>query len=472
MRKLGGLDAMFLYSETEAAPMHVGSLMHLELPAGKTPRTFFRAFRSMIAKRLHLVDYQTHKLQDVPYQIDHPVWVKDADFDLDRHLHFSKLPRGKTLESYAAELYAPLMDRNRPLWDIWVIDINEPGRVGLLQKTHHAAIDGVSGVRAAELLFDFTPVPREVEPAPEDFWQTPTSSPIDVWNQSLQSLARYWWDTFNRMPVLAQTMADLWQREFNNGFTPRPTRTPLTAPRTRLNRAIDSGRAFARVDMSLPAIKALAKRFGVTINDVVLALSGEGLQRYFARHGEDLDEALIASCPVSLHKPGETAIRNRVSSINVSMANTAQDLVQRLLEVNASSNEAKANLADFRDVIPDDFGAPGLPLAMQQLAQAAQDGSAVELLPRMPMNLVLSNVPGFKETMYIAGARLLQQMPMSIVTHGAAVNLTVTSYTDQLFLGITAASRCVPDVDVLAACLEEACQDYLDLIEEAPRQAA
>ena len=216
--------------------------------------------------------------------------------------------------------------------------------------------------------------------------------------------------------------------------------------------------------MSLPTLKAIAKQSGVKINDVVLAICGDGVARYLERHGEALDQSLIASCPVSLHKPGDDKIGNQVSSINISMKNEVVDLVDRLRAIHRSANLAKETMANLGDAMPTDFGGFGLPAAFQALARSMENGTFADLAPQMPMNLVLSNVPGFRVPMYVAGARLVRQMPMSIVVHGSAINLTVMSYLDRMDLGITAASKRIPDIDALREDLHAAYERLVEAV--------
>lgn len=216
--------------------------------------------------------------------------------------------------------------------------------------------------------------------------------------------------------------------------------------------------------MSLPTLKAIAKQSGVKINDVMLAICGEGVARYLERHGGKLDRSLIASCPVSLHKAGDEKIGNQVSSINISMKNEVGDLVERLQAIHRSANVAKETMANLGDAIPTDFGGFGLPAAFQALARSMENGVFADMAPQIPTNLVLSNIPGFQVPMYVAGGRLVRQMPMSIVVHGSAINLTVLSYLDRMDLGITAASKRVPDIDALREDLQAAYERLVDTV--------
>jgi WS/DGAT/MGAT family acyltransferase len=353
------------------------------------------------------------------------------------------------------------MDRSKPLWEIWVIEGLEDGQVALLQKTHHAAIDGMSSIKAMELLFDFEPQPRTVDAAPADFWEQTKPTNGRLLQAAYENLNRYWWEGVQRIPELARAGARLSRQMRGNR---RQELMPLNAPKTRLNASVDAKRAFRNVGMSLPTLKMIAKSSGVKINDVMLAICGEGVARYLARHGEALDKSLIASCPVSLHKPGDGKIGNQVSSINISMKNEVSDLVERLQAIHQSANVAKETLANLGDAMPTDFGGFGMPAAFQAMARSMENGVFADLATQPPMNLVLSNVPGFRVPMYVAGARLVRQMPMSIVVHGGAVNLTVTSYLDRMDLGITVASKRVPDIDALREDLQAAYDQLVDTV--------
>jgi diacylglycerol O-acyltransferase len=479
MDKLGGLDAMFLYNETRTTPMHVGTVLYLEAEEAQRSQ-FYEDFRAMLLERIHLVPYLTNRVETTPFGIDHPVWVRDRAFDIDRHLHRLQLPAPgdvATLERVVAELYEAPMDRSKPLWEMWVIEGLDGGgaqgpNVAIFQKTHHAAIDGVSSVKAAELMYDVSPTPRAVEPAPADFWKGEPPSYAALLDGAFRNLTRYWMDGARRVPVMLRSSGQLIRDLMAGARRPMPMR----APKTRFNASIDAQRSFAAFSMSVSALKDAGRVRGAKLNDVVLAICGEGLARYLARHGETQGRPLIASCPVSLHQPGDTVIRNQVSSINVSMCNEVEDYGARIAAIKASADNAKATLGTLREAMPTDFGAPGLPAIFEQAARAGANGALVDLAPEVPMNVVVSNVPGFRVPMYVAGARLIGQMPMSIVVHGGAVNLTVASYVDRLDLGITAATRRVPDIEALREDLEAAYDDIVSalLVDAAPsvRQAA
>ena len=447
MQKLGGLDAMFLYAETDATPMHVGVLTYLEISEDQR-EGWFDQFRSMLSNRLHLVPYMTSRLKRSPWNLDHPVWVRHRDFDIDQHLHRVPLEAPgsvKQIERTAAELYESRLDRSRPLWEMWVIEGLADGRLALLQKTHHACLDGASSVKAAELLFDFTQQPREVEEAPEDFWEQAPPARSDLWRSSISNVSNLFVENTARAGRAFRASLEVTSNLAQGRFVAPPT----TAPKTRLNGSIDHRRRFTNVPMSLSVLKRIAKAEGAKINDVVLLICGEGLKQYLGRYNETPRRSLIANCPVSRHAPDDKSIKNQVTAMNVDMATGISDLRERLAAIHESANGSKGTVAAFGEAMPTDFALFGMPSLIQTASWVNQYGLAMDLAPAAISNVVISNVPGFPVPLYIAGARLESQMPMSIVVHGAAVNFTVASYCDRMDLGITAATRRVPDVDNL-----------------------
>ena len=447
MRKLGGLDAMFLYNETSATPMHVGSLAYLEVDDAKKA-TFFDDFKAMLLERIHLVPYLTSTLQKTPMNIDHPVWVRQ-ELDLDEHVHRVEAESPGTtehVEKLVARLFEPVLDRSKPLWQMWVIEGLGNGQIALLQKTHHACVDGASTIKAAELLFDLSPVPRKVQPAPDDFWeQDPPNESFELVRAAYENFGRKWLEGMQKVPTAFSATTKVTQ----DVVAGRYELPPMRAPKTSLNASIDGRRSFSNAEMSLTVMKNIAKTARVKINDVVLLICGEGLKRYFFRHGESPLGSLIGNCPVSLHKPGDASIKNQVTAMNVDMATGIEDLGKRLQKIHLSANGSKGAVAAWDGAMPDDFAAFGMPAALQMISLLNQSGIAFDLMPAVTMNVVVSNVPGFQIPLYVAGAKLVWQMPMSIVVHGAAVNLTVTSYCDRMDLGVTAATKRVPDVDNL-----------------------
>ncbi|MEM7221006.1 MAG: wax ester/triacylglycerol synthase family O-acyltransferase [Pseudomonadota bacterium] len=449
MQKLSGSDASFLYNETDAAPHHIGVQQRLALAPGQTPDAFYSQFRQVMAERVHLVHFLTQRLQAMPFGVDHPAWVRASDFDIDNHLLRLTLPApgGQAeLDQACAEIYEARLDRRRPLWEFWVIDgLAEADQVALVTKVHHACVDGVSGNLIYHLIGDPTAEIRTLEPEPKGFWDAEPVNYADLMRESWFNLARYSVDGWTSLPrVMRGALRGVTQQLSNNRY-------PTSAPKVGWNAPIDGKRAMAGAEISLAEVKAIAKASGVKLNDVVLALTAGALNRYLDRRGELPHRPLIAGCPVSLRDPSDTTLNNQVGMMMVSLENHIGDAMARMQAVREASLSAKALLAAQRDAISSDFGAAFLPALFAGSAQANRGGEYMHLTPEVPCNLVLSNVPGLQAPLYYAGARALTQRPLSIVVHGGGLNVTVVSFGDQLQIGLTAAARVMPDVDVLAA---------------------
>ena len=473
MKKLSGTDASFLYNETIAAPQHVGSIQYLEVEQGQT--TFFADLRELVLSRIHLLPYLTSRLEFMPWDVDHPIWVRHTEFDIDTHLHHVHLDNASRdeLEKLCAELYEPALDRSKPLWEMYVIEGLASGEIAVMAKTHHACVDGMASVAAVEILGDVTPAPLSVEPPAPGFWDADTSTPFDRWRESWVNLAKYQIDAQHRWPEAVAASLREQARQLGN-----VAETPVDAPSAPWNGSITAKRSIAGSHFSLSTLKAIGRATGTKINDVVLAITSEALNRYCTGKNVALRESLIAGCPVSLRRPGDQSMNNQVTMMTVSLENGVRDIVDRLNAIRASSTNAKERLNELGANIATDFGAPFMPAQMQAFSASPQLAWASDWNPRVPMNLVVSNVPGPRETLYSAGARVVGSTPLSIVMHGAGLNVTVASYVDRMDLGLTAATKLVPDVGVLrdhfdavyAELIERVLDD--DATDTAPAQVA
>ena len=391
MRKLGGTDASFLYNETLNTPQHVGNIQYLEVPAA-LKGGFFDALKSVLLDRIHLLPYLTSRLQQMPWDIDHPAWVRYQDFDIDEHLHHLTLQAPGTveqLETLCAELYEPVLDREKPLWEMWVIDGMENGQVAVLSKTHHACIDGMASVAVGEILGDFEPTPRKMEPPPASFWDADDVSYPSLMRESWLNLAKYRIDQWSSLPSQMAANARMQRRQLR-----QTAEHPTMAPKAPWNAAIDGKRTLAGTCFSLSALKAIRKATGTKINDVILAITADALNRYLARHEVELNGPMIAGCPVSLRRPGDRTMNNQVTMMSVSLENDVSDPIKRLSSIHAASKAAKAMLAEFASSVSSDFGGPFVPMQMQAMARTTATGDFANQGTGVPMNLVVSNVPG------------------------------------------------------------------------------
>ena len=459
MRRLTGLDATFLYLETSTSHMHVASTAIFDpstVPGGYS----FDKVKEVIGGRLHLLPPFRRRLVTIPFELHHPLWIEDPDFDLDYHVRRAGIPApGGPMElaELAGDFMSRPLDRSRPLWEMVVVEGLEHGYIAMLGKVHHSAIDGVSGAELMVNLLDFTPEPRQIDP-PEEPWR-PDRIPSDFEKVAfaLASLARQ--PLAAAKAVQRTTGAALNIRRRNRAVGTVAPPAPFAAPRTTFNRAITPHRKFAFASVPLDDVKAVKNAFGTTVNDVVLALCAGAIRRYLEQRGELPDESLVGMVPISVRTEGEKgAMGNRVSAMLTSLATAIDDPVERLRSINAMTRQAKEQQdAIGAETLSDwaEFAAPGL------AARAARLYSRMRFADRhRPLfNVIISNVPGPPFPLYSAGARLVAYYPMGPIMDGVGLNMTVMSYMGSLDFGLVVCREVVPDVvdlaDGLSAALEE-----------------
>jgi len=450
MQRLTGLDATFLYMETPSSPMHVASLMVLDPSTSPTEFTFEK-LRGLYADRLHLTPPFRRRLVEVPFDLNHPVWIEDPDFDLDWHLRHIAVPKPGTmteLQDLVAHLIAMPLDRGRPLWEVWLIDGLEGGYVAMLSKVHHSAIDGASGEELMVAILDLTP---EIEDKPlgDEPWQ-PDKVPSDaeMVGYALMSLAQ--------TPVRAvktarrTTEAALRIRTRNRQPDVTPPPSPFSAPATSFNATLSQRRSIGTATLSLPEVKMVKNAFGVKVNDVVLALCAGSLRKYLDAIDEHPDGALVAMVPISVRTDEQKGtMGNQVASALATLATDIDDPVDRLMAIHEGMNQAKVQQdAIGADTLQNwvEFAAPAV------FNRAVRFYSRMKVADRMrPLfNVTISNVPGPPFPLYVGGARLVASYPLGPIFDGAGLNMTVMSYMDSLDFGLNACPELLPDVDKVA----------------------
>jgi WS/DGAT/MGAT family acyltransferase len=460
MRRLTGLDATFLFIETPSNHMHVASVAVFDpstVPGGYT----FEKVRALVENRLPLLPPFRWKLVEVPFGLHRPLFIEDPDFDLDFHIRRCALPSpggADELRAFVADVAGRPLDRSRPLWEMYVIEGLEGGRIAIVTKTHHAAIDGVSGMELTVNLLDLGPEP-EVLPAEDPPWK-PDRRPSDV-----EMVAYAAW-SLARQPLLAAqalrrttlVALNLWRRNRLPNVRPQPA--PFAAPRTSLNVAITPHRVFGMTRLALHDIKLVKNTVGGTVNDVVLAVCAGALRRYFEARGERHDTPLVAMAPVSLRTDGDRGtMGNQVSAMLVSLATDVDDPLGRLAAIQRATAEAKdqeravsaSELTDWTE-----FAAPAV------AARAARLVSSLRVLERRPIfNVVISNVPGPDVPLYSAGARLEEIYPVAPINDGVALNITVMSYLGRVHFGLLACRETMPEVQQVAGYINDALEELL-----------
>jgi WS/DGAT/MGAT family acyltransferase len=475
MQQLTGLDASFLALETANSTGHVGGLSVLDPRGAPEPLTLAR-LTDLVAERLPLVPVLRRRLLNVPLGIDQPYWIDDPDFDIEYHIRELALPRPGSdaqLTEQAARLHARPLDRSRPLWEIYLITGLARRRVALYTKIHHAAIDGVSGAELLTALLDLTPDGR-VLPAAEPF--RPPGPPNRARLAALAA-ARLAWrpvrtarlanDLVRVLPTLAPALSPLvgGMLGLGRGDGGVIRTAPGRAPATPFNQPITPHRRLALRSLPLDDVKTVKNAFGVSVNDVVMAMCAGALRRWLADREALPEQPLVAMIPVSVRDTSsKNAMGNKISAMLATLPTHAADPVERLEIAHAATQTAKAQQAAIPQGWLDhisDFSPPAV------TARAARVMFATGLLHRLPpFNLVISNVPGPNIPVYLGGAKLLAHYPVSVVTDGLGLNITVIGYLGQLHFGLVSCRELVPDIDTLAGYLA----DELELLLKAAEQ--
>lgn len=471
MKQLTGLDAAFLSLETHSSSGHVGGVCLLD-PKGAPKRLDLEGLRDLFASRLPLVPILRQKLQDVPLGLDHPYWVDDDEFDLEFHVREVALPKPGSdaqLAEQVSRLHSRPLDRRRPLWETYLISGLAKGRVAVYTKVHHSAIDGVSGAELLTLLLDITPEGRELPPTAE-FKPEKRPSAVRLLANSARSLARSPLDGLRlatglvrALPLVGSYVAPL-----VGGMIGRGQRdgemirsASLLPPPTPFNKPVTPHRRWAFRSVDLEDVKIVKNTFGVSVNDVVMAMSAGALRRWLLEHDALPEAPLVAMVPVSVRdEASKGALGNKVSAMLSVLPTNLADPVKRLGLSHEATLVAKAQQAAIPTGLVEnitDFAPPAL------AARAARVAFSTGLVSRVPFNIVISNVPGPNVQAYLGGAKLLAYYPVSVVIDGQGLNITVHGYRGGLHFGLTACRELVPDVDALTGYLV----DELELLLKA-----
>jgi diacylglycerol O-acyltransferase / wax synthase len=475
MQQLTGLDAAFLALETANTTGHVGGVSVLDPSTAPKPLTL-ALLTEVLSERLPLVPVLRRKLLQVPFGLDQPYWVDDASFDIEYHVREIALPRPGSqaqLTEQVSRLHSRPLDRSRPLWEIYLITGLARRRVAVYTKIHHAAIDGASGAELLTILLDLEPQGRALPPS-QPFRPVPAPRSVALAGLAAARLAwrpvqtvRLTNELVRVLPTLAPTVGTLVGGMLglgrgDGGVIPS---APGRAPATPFNKPITPHRRLALCSVDLATVKTVKNAFGVSVNDVVMAMSAGALRRWLTEHSALPASPLIAMIPVSVRDPAsKAAMGNKVSAMLAMLPTHLADPGQRLEAVHAATQLAKAQQAAIPQGLVDqisDFAPPAL------AARAARVVFATGLLHRLPpFNLCISNVPGPNVPVYLCGAKLQAHYPVSVVADGQGLNITLVGYLGQLHFGLLACRELIPDIDRLADYLV----DELELLLKAAAQ--
>ena len=463
MKKLSILDTGFLLTETRETPMHVGSVSLYRLPQGANEQEFLHGLAANLRDVDKLLPPFGDRLKTGPLGLAGPVyWEPDPSLDLDYHIRHSALPapgRYRELFTLVSRLHGTLLDRNRPLWETHLIEGLQNRQFAVYSKTHHAAVDGARSMHLARSMLSADPKVRLSE--------SPMS--LTAWERYRATLRHKGQDDFsdeevrNVVEVLKarfDTSKHIYGavRQFAQAWTGRGGSLMLPfmkVPRSSINTSVDGARRFVAQSWPFARIRAVGKAFDGTFNDAVLAMCAGALRRYLETHAELPEESLKAMVPVSIRQEGDIDSSNAVASINADLATNIRDPARRFVAIQES---VRAGKAFYKDMSPAEIQL--ITLVMAAPAMLLMPLGLASRIP--PFNTVISNVPGILEPMYWNGARLDGSYPVSIVTDGIALNITLLTNDKNVDFGIVACRRSVPQVQRLIDYMEDSLVELED----------
>lgn len=470
-------DASFVYMETASGPMHISSVYVLD---GELD---FQKLLTRFEKRIHLVPSYRKKMMQVPFSLSHPVWVDDPEFDMNNHVIHHALPDGTSLEDAmdtAVTLNEPLMERDMPLWKMVMIS-GVPGKTLLLQMTHHAMIDGASGIELSMIIYDLDPNAGEPVPPNEPWQPEPLPAPSQLVADAIQENIREFTEN-NPITVMTRVTnnADRLRKasEVFSGFLTQPV---MTAP---FNAApVGPHRKVRWLKKPFAEIREIRKQLGGTINDVVLAVISEAVSRYVEDHSERTKgQFMRIMCPVNVRTEDQKGgLGNQVSAIFPRLPAEPMDCVQRLNVVIAETERIKRDeeaqaLTVMQESMP---YVPPVGMAMTQLVGTPMDPTRLASqfpqppppafggfrLPNAGANFTCTNVPGVQVPQYMCGLEVVDTVGLLVLTGNTGFSATILSYNKQLFFSFICEPRLLPDLEKLTQATDDVFQELLERAE-------
>ncbi len=475
MRQLQGMDASFVAMETRNSPMHIGSLLIYNPETAPGGFVRFKDILRHFESRIQLSKTVRQRLVRVPFDLDYPYWIEDAEFDLEYHVRHVALPRPgdwRQLCIQAARIFARPLDLNRPPWEFTVVEGLDnipgvsPGSFAMVTKVHHSAIDGMSGIDLLDALHTLeanTPPPNE----PDNWKPEPVPNPMALlakgWLNAVINPAKQIEAVARAVPGLTRTIRAIAAKDIS-------VSGEMLAPRSRFNAVISpnrvvEGRSVALADVK--AIRALAP--GCKVNDVFLTIVGGAMRRYLLSKNDLPEKTLTAMAPISVRSGQEKGdMGNQVAAMIAPLGTHIEDPAERLRYVHSQTTNSKAmtdalgarNMTEISKVSPALFMALGAQL-YTRLGLANRVGP--------PFTTVVTNVPGPPVPIYSTGARLESMMGLLCLTDGLGLGHVVQSYVKEATIAFTACRKLMPDPEFYSQCIQDS---FDELVAAAKAEAA
>lgn len=445
---MSGLDARFFYSETKTAHMHTMKVVVVDLSARSEPLTLM-GIPAVVEERLQRMPVLRRRIIPAPHGLGNPVMVDDPEFDLSRHLRaaVARPPGGQhQLDEVVASIASVPLPRDRPLWELTVVDGLAGGQVAFVMKLHHALADGVASVAMLENAF----VADEDDAVVEAFRPEPLPTARQIYVASAASAAR-----------ATRTVPRAVHRTVSGALNARTVKTtisallprPFSGPRTPFNKALTADRTFAGLTVPLAGLLAAKEAAGATLNDTFLALCGGGIRRYLQRLGSTPRQSLVASVPLATRTDRHRLWGNHVDNLFLPLRNDVADPIERIRSIHDSSVAAREVREEFG---PDLFEwRSGLvPAGFHGLVPRAWSSTHLADHLRPPLNLVASCVRGPRRRLEVDGGVVTSLFSAGPILEGIGLNVTAWTYADAMHISVLGCCATLPDPWILSRDLE------------------
>jgi diacylglycerol O-acyltransferase len=460
-RRLTSLDAAFLYLEKKECPMHIGSTSIFD---GKVT---YRKLVKHIDERLHLIPRYTQKVVPDPFNIAHPTWEEDYEFDIKKHIFEVKTEKPLNdieLVALAGKTLTGMMDRSKPLWELYLVPRLRGGKSALIVKIHHSMVDGISGVDLIKILFDISPKPEPVPPKPET--TEPEAPKPDLTRQFLDSLLGSMEEGMNRFMemqagvlYLASSIADPETAEklpHFAGVLPSIGAPPQMLP---FNSSCSGERRLAWSEYEFQDARRIKNVLGGTVNDVVLTVLSEAVARYAKVHEVDIDGRVIRfMMPVSMRQKSKRGtLGNLISILPVEIPLDIEDFPTRFDHVHKKTGIMKETK------LAESFMALGAMYSMIPAPIQSAIGQIADT-PVPPFNMVATNVPGPQIPLYLTGKKMIKHYPYVPIGYGLGLGCAIFSYNRVLYFGFSSDAQAMPDVEVFKTITDEVFAELLEFV--------